>query len=170
MNACHSRPVAPLYVVLGPDAEQHLEFRPVSSYAEYLVLPGRGSELKITLSSYAASCDAFVPPGDHDVSVAVTIRVPAQVELGTGSYPWAGHGAHGGSESAPERAFSLPTVRLGHVSQVLPAGGEIQLESVASTPDGRVRGLLGFDFPGDAEHVATSVKGRFEAKLCRVRL
>jgi len=41
---------------------------------------------------------------------------------------------------------------------------------VTSTPDGRVRGMLGFEFAGDAEQPATSLKGRFEAKLCRVRL
>lgn len=168
--ACHSRPTAPVYVVLGPDSSQHVEFRPISSYAEFLVFPGQGSELKITLASYATSCDSFVPPGDHDVSVAVTVRAPAQAALGPGSYPWAGHAAHGGSDQVPERPYALPTIRLGHLSQVLPAGGDIQLESVATTSEGRVRGLLGFEFPGDAEHVATSLKGSFEAKLCRVRL
>lgn len=168
--ACGSHPVAPIYVVVGPDANDHLEFRPTSSYAELLVLPGQGTELKITLASYATSCDAFVTPGDHDVSVAVTVLAPAQAALGPGSYPWSGHAAHGGSDQLPDRAYALPTVRLGHVSQVVPAGGELKLESVATTPDGRVRGLLGFEFPGDAQHVATSLKGSFEAKLCRVRL
>jgi hypothetical protein len=167
---CHAHPVAPLYVVLGPDPSQHVEFRPISSYAEFLVLPGQGSELKITLASYATSCDSFIRPSDHDVSVAVTVRAPAQAALGPGSYPWAGPVAHGGTDQVPERPYALPTVRLGHISQVLAAGGEIQLDSVATTPDGRVRGLLGFEFPGDAEHVATSLKGSFEAKLCRVRL
>jgi hypothetical protein len=41
---------------------------------------------------------------------------------------------------------------------------------VTTTQDGRVRGVLGFEFSGDADHVATSLKGSFEAKLCRVRL
>ena len=70
----------------------------------------------------------------------------------------------------PNDPYALPTIRLGHRGLTLPAGGEIQLESVATTQDGRVRGLLDFEFPGDAEHVATSLKGSFEAKLCRVRL
>ena len=154
----------------GPEPSQHVEFRPASSYAEYLVFPGERRELKITLASYVASCDAFIAPGEHDSSATITVITPADSDLTTGSYAWAGHEAHGGSEQHPDRAYALPTVRLGHESQVLPGGGELQLDSVTSTQDGRVRGLLNFEFAGDAEHVATSLKGSFEAKLCRVRL
>ena len=159
-----------MYVIAGPDAKDQREFRPVSSYAEYLVLPGSRRELKITLASYAASCDSFVEPADDDTSATVTVITPNDAELGPGSYIWAGHLAHGGTEQQPERPYALPTIRLGHRSFVLPEGGEIQLESVATTQDGRVRGMLAFEFAGDADHVATSLKGSFEAKLCRVRL
>lgn len=169
-SACHSRQHDSVYVVVGPEPSSHVEFRPVSSYAEYLVLPGQRRELKITLTSYAASCESFAEPSDHDTSATVTVILPDDSELAAGSFVWAGHEAHGGSEQRPERAYALPTVRLGHHSQTLPPGGEIVLESVATTADGRVRGTLGFEFTGDAERVATSLKGRFEAKLCRVRL
>jgi hypothetical protein len=158
-----------VYVVTGPEPSQHVEFRPVSSYAELVVYPGVRRELKITLASYAASCDAFIAPGPNDTSATITVIAPADVELGSVSYEWAGHAAHGGTEQQPERAYALPTVRLAHVSQVLPAGGEIQLQSLTTTPDGRVRGLLNFEFSGSAEQAATSLKGSFEAKLCRVR-
>jgi len=134
------------------------------------VLPGARRELKLTLASYAASCDSFVEPADGDASATVTVIAPADSELGPATYAWAGHDAHGGTEQQPDRPYALPTVRLGHRGFVLPPGGEIQLESVATTQDGRVRGLLAFEFPGDAEHVATSLKGSFEAKLCRVRM
>jgi len=157
-------------VIAGPDAADHREFRPLASYAEYLVLPGSRRELKITLASYAASCDSFVEPSENDTSVTVTVIVPLMEEVAAGSYVWAGHIAHGGTEQVPERPYALPTVRLGHRGLVLPPGGEIQLDSVATTQDGRVRGLLNFDFAGDADHPAASVKGGFEAKLCRVRL
>jgi len=159
-----------VYVIAGPEPSQHIEFRPVSSYAEYLVLPGARRELKVTLASYAVSCDSFVEPTDGDTSATITVITPNDVQFGPGSYVWAGHAAHGGTEQQPERPYALPTIRLGHRGFVLPAGGEMQLESVATTPDGRVRGLLAFEFAGDAEHVATSLKGSFEAKLCRVRL
>lgn len=168
--ACRPRAASPVYVVAGPEPSQHVEFRPLSSYAEYLVLPGQRSELKVTLASYATSCDSFVLPAEHDSSVTITVIAPAENELGTKSYAWAGHAAHGGSEQQPERPYALPTVRLGHFSSVLLPGGEVELQSVATTQDGRVRGMLNFEFPGDADHVATSLKGSFEAKLCRVRL
>jgi hypothetical protein len=167
---CRARGASPVYIVAGPEPSDHVEFRPLSSYAEYLVLPGERRELKITLASYQASCDSFVVPTEHDSSATITVSVPVATDLTPGTYAWAGPLAHGGTEQQPERPYALPTVRLGHRGLTLPAGGEIQLESVATTPDGRVRGLLDFEFPGDAEHVATSLKGSFEAKLCRVRL
>jgi hypothetical protein len=169
-GACRAREHDAVYIVAGNDPAEHVTFRPRSSYAEYLVLPGERRELKITLTSYPASCESFQPPGDGDSSATITVITPGESELAPGSYVWAGQEAHGGSEQHPERAYALPTVRLGHHSQVLPAGGDIVLESVATTADGRVRGLLGFEFAGDADQAATSLKGRFEAKLCRVRL
>ena len=168
--SCRARSGPEIYLIAGPDAKEHIEFRPLSSYAEYLVLPGARRELKITLASYAASCDSFIEPGATDASVAITVISPPATELGPGTYPWAGHVAHGGTEQQPERPYALPTIRVGHRGLVLPPGGEIQLDSVVTTQDGRVRGMLAFEFAGDADHVATSLKGSFEAKLCRVRL
>lgn len=159
-----------MYIVAGPEPGDRVEFRPVSSYAEYLVLAGQRRELRITLASYKTSCDSFVPPADHDSSATVTVIVPADRDLSPGNYTWAGHAAHGGTEQQPAAPYALPTIRLGHRGSTLPAGGEIQLESVATTQDGRVRGMLSFEFAGDAEHAATSLKGSFEAKLCRVQL
>ncbi len=167
---CGERAGAPVYIVVGPEASERVEFRPISSYAEFLVQPGQRRELRITLASYRASCDSFVAPADHDTSVAVTVIAPADLDLGPGSYAWAGHAAHGGTQQQPERPYALPTVRLGHHGFVLPPGGDIQISDLSTTQDGRVRGLLAFDFAGDAEHVAASIKGSFEAKLCRVRL
>jgi hypothetical protein len=167
---CRPRGASPIYIVAGPEPSEHVEYRPHSSYAEYLVLPGQRRELKITLASYKTSCDSFVLPGAHDASATITVIAPVETELSPGSYAWTGQPATGGTERQPERPYALPTIRLGHRGLTLPAGGEIKLESVATTPDGRVRGLLDFEFPGDAEHVATSLKGSFEAKLCRVRL
>ena len=167
---CRARGASSVYIVAGPEPTERAEFRPQSSYAEYLVLPGERRELKITLASYQASCDSFVIPSEHDSSATVTVVVPGTSELTPGSYAWRGPPAPGAAEQPPATPYALPTIRLGHRGLTLPAGGEIKLESVATTQDGRVRGLLDFEFPGDAEHVATSLKGSFEAKLCRVRL
>lgn len=170
LAACRSHAASPIYIVLGPEPKERAEYQPISSYAEYLVLPGQRSELRLTLASYAVSCDSFVPPREHDSSVTITVIAPATAELGPGSYFWSGHDAHGGTEQQPEHAYALPTVRLGHVGSLLPPGGAIELESVATTENGRVRGRLDFEFAGDADHAATSLKGNFEARLCRVRL
>jgi hypothetical protein len=170
LGSCQGHSSSPVYVVVGSEASDRVEFRPVSSYAELLVQPGQRRELRITLASYQASCDSFVEPGEHDTSAIVTVIAPDSVELAPGTYPWAGHEAHGGTEEQPERAYALPTVRIGHRGLVLPAGGEIQLEAVTTTQDGRVRGLLAFEFAGDADHAAASLKGSFEARLCRARM
>ena len=167
---CRTRDASAVYIVAGPEPSDHVEFRPLSSYAEYLVLPGERTELKITLASYRASCDSFVAPSEHDSSATVTVIVPGSGEVTPGSYSWRGLPAPSATEPQPQTPYALPTIRLGHRGLTLPAGGEIKLESVTTTQDGRVRGLLNFEFPGDAEHVATSLKGSFEAKLCRVRL
>jgi hypothetical protein len=167
---CRARGASPVYIVAGPEPSERVEFRPRSSYAEYLVLPGQRRELKITLASYETSCDSFVAPSERDSSATITVIAPLESELLPGSYAWAGQSVQGGTERPPETPYALPTIRLGHRGLTLPAGGQIQLQSVATTQDGRVRGLLDFEFPGDAEHVATSLKGSFEAKLCRVRL
>lgn len=168
--ACQARDQAPIYVITGPEPREHVEFRPVSSYAEYLVFPGQRSELKITVASYPTSCDSFVAPTERDSSATVTVIAPSDTALGPGTYPWAGHEAHGETEQSPARSYAVPTVRLGHRAFVLLAGGELQIQSITPTADGRVRGVFGFEFPGDADHVATSLKGNFEAKVCRVRL
>jgi hypothetical protein len=168
--SCSTRSGSTVYIVTGADPTDHVEFRPVSSYAEFLVQPGQRRELRITLASYRASCEAFVPPGERDISATVTVIAPSDIDLGPGTYAWSGHLAHGGTEQQPERPYALPLVRVGHRSVELPPGGELQLETMTTTQDGRVRGLLAFEFAGDAEHVATSLKGSFEAKLCRVRM
>ena len=100
---CRKRDASPVYIVAGPEPSDHVEFRPISSYAEYLVLPGQRRELRITLASYVTSCDSFVAPADHDSSATITVIAPVESELSPGSYAWAGQAAHGGTEQQPER-------------------------------------------------------------------
>jgi hypothetical protein len=95
---CRARSASSVYIVVGPEPSDHVEFRPLSSYAEYLVLPGERRELKITLASYQASCDSFVVPATHDSSATITVSVPVASELTPGSYAWAGELSHGGTE------------------------------------------------------------------------
>ncbi len=105
---CSPHGAAPVYIVAGPEPNQHVEFRPLSSYAEYLVLPGQRRELKITLASYQASCDSFVAPGEHDSSATVTVIVPAETELSSGSYAWQDRSLMLGPNSNPKDPTLCP--------------------------------------------------------------
>jgi len=87
--SCRKRGASPVYIVAGPEPSDHIEFRPISSYAEYLVLPGQRRELKITLASYQTSCDSFVAPAEHDSSATITVIAPLeQLCLGWTAGTW----------------------------------------------------------------------------------
>lgn len=152
---------------VGPGAEESLSFTTTTSLAEYTEVPGSGNELRLTLASYEASCDEFVPPGDGDASVSVVIVTPEGVTPTSGVYPWLGHQAHGGTASAPEKPYSFPTARFARKSFTFRPGGGVVVKGLTLDRHGSVSGLLSFEFAGDAESPATSVKGRFSAKICR---
>lgn len=154
-------------LTVGPSAGENVVFTPESAFAEYLQLPGEHDELRITLAGYAASCDHFVAPGPGLASVTVTIATPWETEPGPGLYAWAGHEAHGGTPARPNHAYAVPTARVGRRGFVFPPGGSITLTRVDLDPHGRIDGLLAFDFPGDADHAAMSLRGRFSARICR---
>jgi hypothetical protein len=166
--ACRAKKAAPIQLVIGPMAEDRVEFVPQAAFAEYFELEGLRNELRITLTSYKASCDAFTAPRDREVSVVVSVVSPTGTPLGAGNYAWGGHEAHGGTAAKPEKPFAAPTVRIGGRGLALPPGGMLELKSISRALDGSVGGYLAFEFPGDAEDSATSLRGNFEAKLCRL--
>lgn len=169
LSACDSRPPGTLDVRLGSRANGQHAFTAQTGFAQYVELPGAGGELTITLANYEASCERYVPPPEGKVAVTVVVFAPQGVRLVAATYPWAGHQAHGGTATKPDRAYSLPTVRVGRKSHLIEPGGGVELRRVEFAREGRVAGLLGFESPGDADHEATSITGRFDVPLCRVR-
>jgi hypothetical protein len=167
--ACNGHPPGTLDVRLGSKPDSRYAFRAVSGFAKYVELPGAGSELTITLANYEASCERYVPPPEGKLAVAVVVFAPPGTQLLAATYPWLGHQAHGGTPTKPDRAYALPTVRLGRKSHLIEPGGGIELRRVELAREGRVAGLLGFEAPGDADHEATSIAGRFDVPLCSVR-
>ena len=168
LPACRVKKAAPIQLIAGPAAEDRIEFVPQAAFAEYFELEGLRNELRITLTSYQASCHDFAAPKAREVSVVISVIAPAGTALGSGTYAWAGHEAHGGTAAKPEKTFAAPTVRIGGRGFALPPGGTLELKSVSKALNGSIGGYLAFEFPGDADQSATSLRGNFDAKLCRV--
>jgi hypothetical protein len=168
-SACQDKTEAPSAVELrvGSGPDHAISFKTKSSWAEYTEVPGVGNELRLTLANYETSCDEFVPPGEAESSVSVVIVTPDGVTPTSGVYPWLGHEAHGGSASAPAKPFSFPTARIHSESFTFRPGGGVVLKGLTLNRHGSISGLLSFEFAGDAKSPATSLKGRFSAKICR---
>lgn len=156
---------APAHQVTIVDGATVTHFQARSAFAEYIELPGQRNELRLTLASYAVSCERWIPPRDGDLALTVVITTPAEVRPTTGSVPWSGIPAPDEPLQAP---FALPKALLGHRSRLFEPGGAIRLSAVQIEPHGTVAGVLAFEFPGEAERPATRVEGAFDAKVCRI--
>ena len=123
----------------------------------------------MTLASYPARCDAFVPPQKEQAVLVVVVATPSGQKVTTSEYFWAGHAAHGGTSGRPERAYAAPSVRRGQKAYRIPPGGSVRLTALDLRPGGAVKGTLAFEFAGDAQTPATSITGTFDTELCRVQ-
>jgi hypothetical protein len=149
-------------------SERPLEVELRSAFAEYTTLPERRNELRLTLTSYESSCQSFRLPLAEELAVVVTVATPPGQPPAAGRFDWAGHEAHGGSPDQPQRAYALPFVRRGSAAFEFRPGGGIELSELALNEGGAIRGLLGFEFAGDAAHPAQALKGSFSGRVCRV--
>ena len=162
LGACRSEPAPPIEVAIGPGDAERERFSPRSAFAEYLELPGKKNELRITLASYEAGCDRFVAPEPGETLVTIVVVTPPGAEPRPGSHGWSGEPS--GAIVAP---YAAPTVRLGSKSRALPPGGSLELDRVELGLGGAVDGRAAFEFAGDAERPASVVRGAFRAKICR---
>jgi hypothetical protein len=170
ISACRSQNAAPIQLVVGESADKQLSFAPAAAFAEYVEVPGSSSELRLTLAGYAASCERFISPGRGQPLVMVVIVTPAGKRLEPGTYGWNGHAAHGGTPQTPERTYAMPSARIGPRNFLFDPGGSIRVSEVNLERAGKIKGVLSFEFAGTAERQAGSIRGSFEAGLCRVRL
>jgi hypothetical protein len=168
VGGCRRDQPSTIQVRVGNGAQDQASFVPETALAEYLELPGERNELRLTLADYTASCDAYVRPGPGQTYVSVIVVEPAGRDVTTGTYAWSGHEAHGGTPSRPTRPFAMPKVVLGNQSHLFPPGGAVRLSRVTLQHNGRVEGVLGFEFAGDRKRDATSLRGNFRAKLCKL--
>jgi hypothetical protein len=162
LGGCREHAAAPIRIVAGPDAADRVTLVPRASLAEYIEVSPSESALLLTLTTEPSNCESNAQPKSDAVSLAIRVALPGPGKLTPGSYPMLGEAQREG------RAYALPTVKLrGRRSELLP-GGELELRAVDLSPRGSVSGLLKFEFPGDAEHPATRVSGRFTAHFCRI--
>lgn len=167
LGGCTESDAPAVHLSVGPPTNDRVTFRPTRAFAEYVELPQHRNELRITLASYEASCERFVPPEGDDVLVSVTVTTPAGKPPGPGTYAWAGLDAVG-SERRPRRGYARASARIGARTHHFEPGGSIRLSAVRlAPPEPKVAGLLAFEFAGDADHPASSARGRFEAVVCR---
>ena len=167
LSACRSEPASTIRVRVGEGPDQQRSFVPKVALAEYLNVPDLRGELRLTLADYDAPCDRFVPPDDDQTNVSVLIVTPKGVIPSPGTYPWGGPEAHGGTAAQPERPFAVPKVHLGPHSHLFPPGGSVRLTRVGLERDGQVEGVLDLEFPGDAQRPAASLRGNFQAQICK---
>jgi hypothetical protein len=167
LSACRAESHGNVTLVVGARDSGPRTFEVRSGFAEYLALPGIRNELRVTLTSYESSCDRFAPPQGDQAALIVTVAGPFGTPLSPGVYDWAGHEAHGGTPESPERPYAVPVARVGDRGFEFQPGGSLELKELDTAEGARVRGLLNFEFPGDGERAAQSIKGSFVARICR---
>lgn len=163
LASCQAEPPPPIQLAIGPSDSDRRSFVPQKAFAEFLQMPGGQSELRITLAEYEASCDRFVSPGEGQASVTVAVVTPGAAPPKTGTYAWAPAAAP--KPDGPAHPYARPSARMGKVSYQFQPGGSIRLTEV-DLESGTVGGVLAFEFPGNSEHPASSIRGRFHAQMC----
>ncbi len=151
----------------APGPSKVVEFPIRSAFAEYVSLPDVRHELRITLTNYESSCDSYQLPEQGQYAVIVTIATPPAQAPKAGLFDWLGHEAHGGTPDRPERAYAVPLVRTAGRAYEFRPGGGVELKELNTGDAAAIRGLLSFEFAGDADHPAQSIKGSFVARVCR---
>jgi hypothetical protein len=146
------------------DGATTTHFAARSAFVEYVELPGDHNELRLTLASYAVSCERWLPPRDDDAALTVVIVMPPAVRPAVASYGWTGVPP---KEEPLHAAYALPKAQFGNRSRLFEPGGEIRLAGVQLDPHGMINGTLAFEFPGEGERPATRIDGAFVAKMCR---
>lgn len=163
--ACHGEAASNDVDLLLPDGVgRRVELVPKTAFAEYVELPELRRELRITLASYALSCDRYVAPGPGDVLFTLTLDAPASEPFHPGAYPL--ESADPPDAGATTRAKAFAVARQGERGFDFPNGGAVELRAVDLGPTGQVSGVLALEFPGDGTRPPAGAHGKFEAHLC----
>lgn len=167
---CRRDPAHQSLTVVVPEAgARPRELEVVSSFAEYVELPELRRELRLTFASYPLACDAYRPPGPEELAVLVTVVAPPAEPLVAGTVPFGTPELGDAGVPVIARRNVSAMIRRSDRSFTLEPGGSLELSQVELTPGGRASGLLALEFPGDAKTPASTVRGRFDARVCQPR-
>jgi hypothetical protein len=158
-----------LTVVVPEVGARPREVEIVSSFAEYVELPELRRELRLTFATYALGCDGYRPPGPDQLAVLVTVVAPPAEPLTPGTIPFGIQDVGDAGVPLVARRNLSALIRRNDRAFTLEPGGSLELSEVELAPGGRAAGLLALEFPGDARTPASTVRGRFDARLCQPR-
>jgi hypothetical protein len=160
--SCREQRAAPIRIVLGPSPADEVTLTPRASLAEYIEVSPAETDLLLSFTTEERSCDSAPEVSQDAVGLSLRIVLPEGQKLAVGSFPLLAdsQGAKGG--------YATATVKLRGQRRALLPGGSVELKALDLNPQGSVEGLLKLEFPGDAEHPASRVSGRFSAYFCRI--
>jgi hypothetical protein len=170
VSGCRRDPAHQNLTIVVPEVgARPREFEIVSSFAEYVELPELRRELRLTFATYPLACDAYRPPPPEELAVLVTVVAPPAEPIAVGTVSFGTPDIADGGVPVVSRRNLSAVIRKSERAFTLEPGGLLELSHVELAPGGRASGLLALEFPGDARTPASTVRGRFDARLCQPR-
>lgn len=170
LAGCRRDPAHQSLTVVVPElGARPRELELASSFAEYVELPELRRELRLTFATYPLACDAFRAPDPEELAVLVTVVAPPAEPFATGTIPFGTPETGDAGVPVIVRRNLSAIVRRSDRAFTLEPGGSLELSHVELVPGGRAIGLLALEFPGDARTPASTVRGRFDARVCQPR-
>jgi hypothetical protein len=170
LAGCRREPSHQSLTVVVPElGARPRELEIVSSFAEYVELPELRRELRLTFATYPLACDAYRAPAPEELAVLVTVVAPPAEPLAVGTVSFGTLDAADGGVPVVSRRNLSALIRRHDRAFTLEPGGSLELSHVELAPGGRASGLIALEFPGNARTPASTVRGRFDARLCQPR-
>jgi len=170
---CRDNNPSVIQIVAGNSSDQQLTFAPVASLAEYVELPNRGDELRVSLANYELNCDGYSPNPDGGAVVVLTFLLPVGQRPTVGTYFWPGLQKGDKSPDADlelKTPVVMPVVRIGKRSIALLPGGNVDIQRLNLERQGEVVGVMRLEQSGGDGQPPTRLFGSFTARVCRTSI
>jgi len=173
---CTARETGTLTVDAPPLQSGPAQLTIRSAHAELLEGRPSGYELRIVLDSQESPCDAPPSSNAQGTRVLIIARSPQPNLTAPAEFPIVAEPAplpvvDPALAPGPRPGATLGArlaLRSQGRTQPLDAGGTLTLSELDLRPGGVVRGAIEHESSGDASHPATSLRGSFLARWCRL--